>query len=133
MKEYNNEYASLKLRLRGVWIVALNDTFIFFLLGTLSWRDQHFSLDNDKILLRGCVLRNTSWCYGVVVFAGKDTKLMQNSGKTKFKRTSIDRLLNFLIIGVSSLIISSSSLNIHRRYKNTHRETPCDNAAFSIH
>lgn len=26
---------------------------------------------------------------------------MQNSGKSKFKRTSIDRLLNFLIIGVS--------------------------------
>ncbi|KOB74720.1 putative phospholipid-transporting ATPase ID, partial [Operophtera brumata] len=35
--------------------------------GTLSWRNQHFSLDNDKILLRGCVLRNTQWCYGVVI------------------------------------------------------------------
>ncbi|XP_068622794.1 probable phospholipid-transporting ATPase IM isoform X2 [Battus philenor] len=74
--------------------------------GTLSWREQHFSLDNDKILLRGCVLRNTSWCYGVVVFAGKDTKLMQNSGKTKFKRTSIDRLLNFLIIGIVFFLLS---------------------------
>ncbi|XP_012548814.1 probable phospholipid-transporting ATPase IM [Bombyx mori] len=74
--------------------------------GTLSWRNQHFSLDNDKILLRGCVLRNTSWCYGVVVFAGKDTKLMQNSGKTKFKRTSIDRLLNFLIIGIVFFLLS---------------------------
>lgn len=41
------------------------------------------------------------WCYGVVIFAGKDTKLMQNSGKTQFKSTSIDRLLNFIIIGVS--------------------------------
>lgn len=69
--------------------------------GTLIWKNQRFSLDNDKILLRGCVLRNTQWCYGVVVFAGKDTKLMQNSGKTKFKSTSIDRLLNFIIIGVS--------------------------------
>ncbi|KAH9632831.1 hypothetical protein HF086_005886 [Spodoptera exigua] len=74
--------------------------------GTLSWRNQHFSLDNDKILLRGCVLRNTQWCYGVVVFAGKDTKLMQNSGKTKFKRTSIDRLLNFLIIGIVFFLLS---------------------------
>lgn len=27
---------------------------------------------------------------------------MQNSGKSKFKRTSIDRLLNFLIIGVTT-------------------------------
>ena len=49
----------------------------------------------------GTVLRNTEWAYGVVIFAGKDTKLMQNSGKTKFKRTSIDRLLNFIILGVS--------------------------------
>jgi magnesium-transporting ATPase (P-type) len=69
--------------------------------GTLTWKNKAFSLDNDKIILRGCVLRNTQWCYGVVIFAGKDTKLMQNSGKSKFKRTSIDRLLNFLIIGVS--------------------------------
>lgn len=74
--------------------------------GTLEWGGKHYSLDNDKILLRGCVLRNTGWCYGVVVFAGKDTKLMQNSGKTKFKRTSIDRLLNFLIIGIVFFLLS---------------------------
>lgn len=69
--------------------------------GTLIWQNQRYALDNDKVLLRGCVLRNTQWCYGVVVFAGRDTKLMQNSGKTKFKSTSIDRFLNYIIIGVS--------------------------------
>ena len=69
--------------------------------GTLIWKNQRFPLDNEKVLLRGCVLRNTQWCYGLVIFAGKDTKLMQNSGKTKFKRTNIDKLLNFIIIGVS--------------------------------
>jgi magnesium-transporting ATPase (P-type) len=69
--------------------------------GTLIWRNQRFPLDNEKILLRGCVLRNTKWCYGLVIFAGKDTKLMQNSGKAKFKRTNIDKLLNYIIIGVS--------------------------------
>lgn len=68
--------------------------------GTLIWKNQRFALDNDKILLRGCVLRNTQWCYGLVVFAGVDTKLMQNSGKTQFKSTGVDRLLNFIIIGV---------------------------------
>lgn len=51
-------------------------------------------------------MRNTQWCYGVVIFAGQDTKLMQNSGKTKFKRTTVDRLLNFVIIGVSCLFIN---------------------------
>ena len=73
--------------------------------GTLTWRNGEMcSLDNDKMLLRGCRLRNTRWCYGLVVFAGSDTKLMKNGGKTKFKQTHIDKLLNYLIIGVSTLI-----------------------------
>ncbi|XP_025157790.1 phospholipid-transporting ATPase ID isoform X4 [Harpegnathos saltator] len=74
--------------------------------GTLTWKGRKYALDNDKIILRGCVLRNTQWCYGMVIFAGKDTKLMQNSGKTKFKRTSIDRLLNLLIIGIVFFLLS---------------------------
>ncbi|KAG8041471.1 hypothetical protein G9C98_002764 [Cotesia typhae] len=74
--------------------------------GILTWKGNRYALDNDKIILRGCVLRNTQWCYGVVIFAGKDTKLMQNSGKTKFKRTSIDRLLNLLIIGIVFFLLS---------------------------
>ncbi|XP_055538979.1 phospholipid-transporting ATPase ID isoform X4 [Wyeomyia smithii] len=74
--------------------------------GILSWKNQRYPLDNDKILLRGCIIRNTQWCYGVVIFAGKDTKLMQNSGKTVFKRTTIDRLLNFIIIGIVFFLLS---------------------------
>jgi phospholipid-translocating ATPase len=69
--------------------------------GALDWNEQSYSLDNDKILLRGCVLRNTAWCFGLVIFAGLDSKLMMNSGKTTFKRTHIDSLMNLLIVGVS--------------------------------
>ncbi|CAE1294793.1 E7.6.2.1 [Acanthosepion pharaonis] len=68
--------------------------------GTMKWKDQNFSLDNNKLLLRGCVLRNTKWCYGLVIFAGRDTKLMMNSGRAVFKRTHIDRLMNMLILGI---------------------------------
>lgn len=32
-------------------------------------------------LIKGCVLRNTPWIYGFVVYAGHDSKLMMNSGK----------------------------------------------------
>ncbi|GCC34281.1 hypothetical protein chiPu_0012754 [Chiloscyllium punctatum] len=71
--------------------------------GTLFWNDKKYSLDNEKMLLRGCVLRNTEWCFGLVIFAGPDTKLMQNSGRTKFKRTSIDRLMNTLVLWVIRL------------------------------
>ncbi|XP_077202756.1 phospholipid-transporting ATPase ID-like isoform X2 [Paroedura picta] len=66
--------------------------------GTLTFRGQKFALDNEKMLLRGCTIRNTDWCFGLVIFAGPDTKLMQNSGRTTFKRTSIDRLMNTLVL-----------------------------------
>ena len=69
--------------------------------GTIQVGGKTLALNNDQILLRGCVLRNTEYCYGMVIFAGKDTKLMKNSGKSTFKRTHTDRLLNVLIIGVS--------------------------------
>nr|XP_042108420.1 probable phospholipid-transporting ATPase IM isoform X5 [Ovis aries] len=73
--------------------------------GVLSWNGSKHSLNNEKIILRGCVLRNTSWCFGMVIFAGPDTKLMQNSGKTKFKRTSIDRLMNTLVLWIFGFLI----------------------------
>ena len=68
--------------------------------GALTWKKAKISINNEKMLLRGCRLRDTKWCYGLVVFAGSDTKLMKNGGKTKFKQTHIDKLLNYLIVGV---------------------------------
>ncbi|XP_036394812.1 phospholipid-transporting ATPase ID isoform X2 [Megalops cyprinoides] len=73
--------------------------------GTLYWRESKYSLSNQNMLLRGCVLRNTESCYGLVIFAGPDTKLMQNSGRTKFKRTSIDRLMNTLVLWIFGFLV----------------------------
>jgi phospholipid-translocating ATPase len=46
--------------------------------GRLIYKGKQHPLDNNNMLLRGCRLRNTRWCYGLVIFAGKDTKLMMN-------------------------------------------------------
>ncbi|KAK7886810.1 hypothetical protein WMY93_026431 [Mugilogobius chulae] len=73
--------------------------------GTLYWKDKKYPLTNQNVLLRGCVLRNTEFCYGLVIFAGPDTKLMQNSGRTKFKRTSIDRLMNTLVLWIFCFLV----------------------------
>ncbi|XP_010115783.1 PREDICTED: phospholipid-transporting ATPase ID-like, partial [Chlamydotis macqueenii] len=73
--------------------------------GTLYWKENKYSLNNQNMLLRGCVLRNTEWCFGLVIFAGPDTKLMQNSGRTKFKRTSIDRLMNTLVLWIFGFLV----------------------------
>lgn len=72
--------------------------------GTLSWRngtdrqEKRYPLTNENILLRGTTIKNVDWAFGVVIFAGPDTKLMQNCGKTFFKRTSVDNFLNRLVV-----------------------------------
>uniref|UniRef100_A0A8C6PGZ6 Phospholipid-transporting ATPase n=1 Tax=Nothobranchius furzeri TaxID=105023 RepID=A0A8C6PGZ6_NOTFU len=73
--------------------------------GTLSYGAQKYPLDNEKILLRGCTLRNTGWCFGLVLFAGQETKLMQNCGKSTFKRTSVDRLMNVLVLCIFGFLV----------------------------
>jgi len=67
--------------------------------GTFKLREE-LSLNNDCLLLRGCTIRNTAFAMGVVVFAGRDTKLMQNSGAAHFKRTHIDQLMNKFVLTI---------------------------------
>ncbi|RIB13767.1 hypothetical protein C2G38_2097551 [Gigaspora rosea] len=49
----------------------------------------------NDVLLRGCVLRNTQWAIGLVIFTGTDTKIMLNSGETPSKRSKIEIETNF--------------------------------------
>ncbi|XP_055421941.1 phospholipid-transporting ATPase FetA-like, partial [Bubalus kerabau] len=66
--------------------------------GILMYKGKNYILNHDRLILRGCVIRNTDWCYGLVIFTGPDTKVMQNSGKSTFKRTHIDHLMNVLVL-----------------------------------
>ncbi|XP_042334728.1 phospholipid-transporting ATPase IK, partial [Sceloporus undulatus] len=84
-------------------------------IGTLEWREEKYSLDSEKLLLRGCRIRNTEVCYGLVVYAasnvsctGFDSKIMKNCGKIKVKKTKLNRLMDRLVvlIAVSLFFIS---------------------------
>ncbi|CAO3571206.1 unnamed protein product [Mortierella alpina] len=55
-------------------------------------------IDMNHLLLRGCVLRNTPWVIGLVVFTGADTKLQMNAGQVPSKRSNIERKMNFQIV-----------------------------------
>jgi len=52
------------------------------------------SLDVDNLLLRGSTLKNTEYVYGVVIFTGHDTKVMQNQAKSKHKLSRLERATN---------------------------------------
>ncbi|KAM8764533.1 LOW QUALITY PROTEIN: phospholipid-transporting ATPase IK [Rhynchonycteris naso] len=78
----------------------------------LKWEGRKYSLDNGNILPRGCKIRNTE-CYGMVIYAGFDTKIMRNCGKVHLKRTKIDHLMNKLVIlNFVSLVLLSMALTL---------------------
>ncbi|KAL7747226.1 hypothetical protein RI367_007437 [Sorochytrium milnesiophthora] len=52
----------------------------------------------NNMLLRGCVLRNTEWVIGFVVYTGAETKLQLNAGETPSKRSIIERKMNSQIL-----------------------------------
>ncbi|XP_028828539.1 phospholipid-transporting ATPase IC [Denticeps clupeoides] len=73
--------------------------------GNMLWGRERFPLDLDNMLLRGCKVRNTDECHGLVIYAGSDTKIMRNGGKTRFKRTKIDYLMNYMVYTIFVLLI----------------------------
>ncbi|KAG8519165.1 Phospholipid-transporting ATPase IK [Galemys pyrenaicus] len=83
--------------------------------GCLEWKGKKYPLDSGNILLRGCKIRNTDTCYGMVIYAGFDTKIMKNCGKFHLKRTKIDLLVNKLVLLVQiflSLVLISAALTL---------------------
>ncbi|KAL0067071.1 hypothetical protein AAF712_005858 [Marasmius tenuissimus] len=70
------------------------DTNMFKLNATVRQDDNQVPADLSMVLLRGTVLRNTSWVIGVVLFTGEDTKIVQNSGGTPSKRSKVERQMN---------------------------------------
>ena len=61
-------------------------------------------LSKEHLLYRGASLKNTEWMYGVVVYTGKDTKLVMNSKKAKLKRSNVEKKLNLYIFAVFVLL-----------------------------
>ncbi|OPJ86760.1 phospholipid-transporting ATPase IK isoform A [Patagioenas fasciata monilis] len=81
--------------------------------GTLAWRGETHALDSERLLLRGCRLRNTDLCYGLVIYAGFDSKIMRNCGKIKRKKTKLDRMMDRLVIMIFlALLVTSLCLAI---------------------
>uniref|UniRef100_A0A3P8WK56 Phospholipid-transporting ATPase n=1 Tax=Cynoglossus semilaevis TaxID=244447 RepID=A0A3P8WK56_CYNSE len=71
--------------------------------GTMLWQRERYPLDLDNMMLRGCKIRNTDVSHGLVIFAGGNAA--KNGGKTRFKRTKIDELMNYMVYTIFALLI----------------------------
>jgi phospholipid-transporting ATPase len=51
----------------------------------------------SNIILKGCVLKNTDYICGIVVYSGKNTKIMKNSKSARIKVSSVLKIMNRLL------------------------------------
>ncbi|KAK8940236.1 putative phospholipid-transporting ATPase 9 [Platanthera guangdongensis] len=70
---------------------------LYTFVGNMELEDRQHPLSPQQLLLRDSKLRNTDYVYGVVVFTGRDTKVMQNSTEPPSKRSKIERKMDKLI------------------------------------
>jgi len=95
---------------------------IYDIKGTIFYENNknYFSIKN--VLLKGARLKNVDYVYGIVIYNGHDTKLMQNIGHSSMKMSNIDKKLNYiiLIIFMFCILINiiSSVIGIIWRKKN---------------
>ncbi|KAG8384831.1 hypothetical protein BUALT_Bualt04G0159200 [Buddleja alternifolia] len=78
---------------------------LYSFVGTLWYDGQQYPLSLQQILVRDSKLRNTEYVYGVVVFTGHDTKVMQNATDPPSKRSKIERKMDKVIYVLFSLLI----------------------------
>ncbi|KAK7266090.1 hypothetical protein RIF29_18730 [Crotalaria pallida] len=70
---------------------------LYLFIGNLYYEGKEYPLSLQQILLRDSKLKNTEYIYGVVIFTGPDTKVMQNSTDPPSKRSKIERKMDKII------------------------------------
>lgn len=78
---------------------------LYNFVGTLYYEAEQYPVGLQQLLLRDSKLRNTECVYGVVVFTGHDTKVMQNATDPPSKRSKIERKMDKIIYILFSLLM----------------------------
>ncbi|GLU14341.1 hypothetical protein SLE2022_309170 [Rubroshorea leprosula] len=84
---------------------------LYTFVGNFEYDRQLYPLDPSQILLRDSKLRNTTFVYGVVIFTGHDSKVMQNSTRSPSKRSRIERKMDYIIYILFSLLLVISLIS----------------------
>ena len=71
---------------------------IYEIEGTIFFKGQKTYFNSKNVLLRGSRLKNVNYAYGVAIYTGKETKLMQNINRTTLKISDIDYILKHIVI-----------------------------------
>ncbi|CAM8896960.1 unnamed protein product [Rhodiola kirilowii] len=97
---------------------------LYTFVGNLEYDRQVLPIDPSQILLRDSKLRNTSYIYGVVIFTGHDSKVMQNATPSPSKRSSIEKKMDKIIYILFSVLVLISVISSIGFAVRTKYETP---------
>ncbi|OQR86322.1 phospholipid-transporting ATPase, partial [Thraustotheca clavata] len=65
---------------------------------TTSQLSEAVPIGPNNIILRGCSIRSCAYIFGIVLFAGRESKLMQNARSTPSKQSNVYKMVNRCII-----------------------------------
>ncbi|KAL9225798.1 hypothetical protein vseg_001681 [Gypsophila vaccaria] len=85
---------------------------LYTFVGSMDYEGQQYPLTPQQLLLRDSKLRNTDYVYGIVIFTGQDTKVMQNATDPPSKRSRVekkmDQVVYFLFVMLFSMAFVGS-------------------------
>lgn len=93
---------------------------LYTFVGNLEYAEELLPVGPQQILLRDSKLRNTPFIYGVVIFSGHETKVMQNATDPPSKRSRIEKKMDsviYFLFGVLLFISIIGSIGFAVRLK----------------
>ncbi|GAV83638.1 E1-E2_ATPase domain-containing protein/HAD domain-containing protein [Cephalotus follicularis] len=81
---------------------------LYTFVGTFYYDGNQYPISPQQILLRDSKLKNTDYIYGVVIFTGHDTKVMQNATDPPSKRSEIERKMDKIVYVLFTTLILTS-------------------------
>ena len=110
------------ITIEGIIQCDLPNPSLYMLNGRTNMRlngiGNEFPLDAKNLLLKGAKLKNTEWIIGIIIYTGHNCKLMKNAKDPIIKMSSVEALLNKLLLGifVAQTILSIVSCVCHLIY-----------------
>ena len=89
-------------------------------------KQQIVNCNIKNTLLRGCTLKNTEYCYGIVVYVGVESKIFKNAKKARGKVSNLMIMMNKILYSVFAfqialvIVYASLSLNWTSLHATTH-------------
>ena len=71
---------------------------IYLIKGNICIENNKTSFEIKNCAVRGARLCNTKFIYGIVIYTGKDTKIMMNIIKYKTKSAYLDKLVDIIVV-----------------------------------